>query len=236
MNANSAQRTAVAYTRVSTTEQGQSRHGLDSQYTEIVRWCESNNVKLVDHFVEVASGGLDLTHRTVLASAINVCRETGSMLLVSRLDRFSRSVSFVANSMETFTKQRLKFVSCELGEEVDNFLVHLYASLAEKEKSLIGERTKRGLQAAKAKGKVLGFAGHSDHGKAFFAARCAGRDAIAKAADEFANKLRPIIEPMRKQGMSLEKIANSLNMHQTPTAKGGKWSITSVHRITQRWE
>ena len=51
---------------------------------------------------------------------------------------------------------RVPFIVTALGKDVDNFVLHIYAALAEKERQLISDRTIAGLQAAKAKGKKLG--------------------------------------------------------------------------------
>ena len=51
---------------------------------------------------------------------------------------------------------RVPFLVAELGPEVDPFILHLFAALAEKERALISERTRRALGAAKARGVALG--------------------------------------------------------------------------------
>ena len=51
---------------------------------------------------------------------------------------------------------RVPFLVTELGADVDPFMLHVYAALAEKERALISERTKAALQAVKARGRKLG--------------------------------------------------------------------------------
>jgi DNA invertase Pin-like site-specific DNA recombinase len=51
---------------------------------------------------------------------------------------------------------KVPFVVAELGPDVDPFVLHLFAALAEKERSLISTRTKQALSAAKARGVALG--------------------------------------------------------------------------------
>jgi DNA invertase Pin-like site-specific DNA recombinase len=71
---------------------------------------------------------------------------------VAKLDRLSRDVAFVSGLMA----QKVPFISCELGTDVDPFMLHLFAALAEKERRLISQRTKEALQAAKERGVKLG--------------------------------------------------------------------------------
>ena len=73
-------------------------------------------------------------------------------VLVSKLDRLSRDVAFVAGLMA----QPVRFIVAELGRDADPFMLHLYAALAEKERRLISERTRAALAARKAQGATLG--------------------------------------------------------------------------------
>ena len=71
---------------------------------------------------------------------------------VAKLDQLSRDVHFISGLMA----HRVPFVSCELGSDVDPFVLHLFAALAEKERAMISARTKAALTAAKARGTKLG--------------------------------------------------------------------------------
>jgi DNA invertase Pin-like site-specific DNA recombinase len=64
---------------------------------------------------------------------------------VAKLDRLSRDVHFISGLMA-----RVPFVVAELGPDVDPFILHLFAALAEKERAMISTRTKAALAAAKA--------------------------------------------------------------------------------------
>jgi DNA invertase Pin-like site-specific DNA recombinase len=67
---------------------------------------------------------------------------------VAKLDRFSRDVHFISGLMV----HRVPFVAAELGPDVDPFILHLFAALAEKERAMISRRTKAALAAAKVRG------------------------------------------------------------------------------------
>ena len=74
---------------------------------------------------------------------------------------------------------RVEFVVTSLSRQADPFILHLYAALAEKERALISERTKAGLQAAKRRGQRLGTGAKSKSEIKALAARgaAANRDA-----------------------------------------------------------
>jgi DNA invertase Pin-like site-specific DNA recombinase len=71
---------------------------------------------------------------------------------VAKLDRLSRDVHFISGLMA----HRVPFVVAELGPDVDPFILHLFAALAEKERAMISTRTKAALAAAKARGGGVG--------------------------------------------------------------------------------
>ena len=56
----------------------------------------------------------------------------------ARLDRLSHDVAFVSGLMA----QRVPLIVAELGPNVDPFMLHVYAALAEKKRRMIAERTR----------------------------------------------------------------------------------------------
>ena len=83
--------------------------------------------EIVEEFVEVETGkGAD---------ALETARGKNDPIpvIVSKLDRLSRDVAFVA----TLMTQKFPFIVTELGADADPFMLHLYAALAEKERALI---------------------------------------------------------------------------------------------------
>jgi DNA invertase Pin-like site-specific DNA recombinase len=145
-------------------------------------------------------------------------------LAVAKLDRLSRDVHFISGLMA----QRVPFVVAELGPEVDPFVLHLYAALAEKERAMISRRTKDALRAAKARGVVLGNPRLSEAREAAKASQRA-----AKAGHE-AN-VRPIVEEIKRSGVvTLRAIADALNARGVQTARGGRWHPESVARVLGR--
>lgn len=231
---------AIAYLRVSTKEQGDSKLGLEAQARTIEEFAKANGYEVSSYIEEVASGALGLESRQMLRYAIAQGKKNKCTILVAKLDRLSRDVAFISSLMT----QRIPFVCCDLGADQDPFVLHLYAAFVERERRIIGQRTKAGLASIKQRiteqghyvsraGNVIAALGNPDNIRH---AGSKGRDVVVRQADEFAARLRPTIERMRRDGMSLQAIAKELNLQGTPTARGGTWTAKTVCNLVARWE
>ncbi|MGZ8288197.1 MAG: recombinase family protein [Telluria sp.] len=214
---------AIIYRRVSTSEQGKSGLGLEGQLAALERFCASEGFEVVDGFVDVASGKQAVEDRVGLAGALDAARRLSCPVIVAKLDRLSRDVAFISGLMA----RRVPFIVAELGADVDPFVLHLYASLAEKERQLISERTKAALAAKKASGVVLGNRTNLSD------AQIKGREARELSSVEFSRKMMGHLGNLR-EGMSLNAIAAHLNQMGVPTIRGGKWTAKAVSRV-QEW-
>lgn len=160
----------VAYYRVSTERQGKSGLGLAAQQRKVSEFVAVSG-ELIAEFCDIQSGRVDT--RIELHKALALAKRENAKLIIARLDRFSRRVSFIAQIME----QGIGLVCAEMPHASD-FQLHIFAALAQEEQRLISERTKAALAEAKRRGVVLG---------------SNGRNLAAKnrrAADEFAASLR----------------------------------------------
>ncbi len=145
---------AVAYIRVSTDQQARSGLGLDAQRVAINRFAQAEDITLIGEYVEHYSGkgSNALDRRPELKAALDQARSVDGYVLVSKLDRLSRDVHFISGLMA----HKVPFIVTELGKDVDPFLLHIYAALAEQERKLISQRTKDALARKKAAGFKLG--------------------------------------------------------------------------------
>jgi DNA invertase Pin-like site-specific DNA recombinase len=217
---------AIAYIRVSSKQQGRSGLGLEAQQAAIGAFASAEGFSILQTFTEIETGkGSDaLAKRPHLAAAIKAAkvnavadvpgRYRSIPVIVAKLDRLSRDVHFISGLMA----QRVPFIVCQLGANVDPFMLHIYAALAEKERTMISERTKQALQAAKARGVKLG----SPTTAAL----------LAQRSDTFAETLRPLIAEL--DSLSARAIAAELNARGIPTALGGEWSGRTVLRLIER--
>jgi DNA invertase Pin-like site-specific DNA recombinase len=224
-------RKAVPYYRVSTQGQGKSGLGLEAQREAVRRFAESEGLELVGEFQDVETGkGADaLEKRPKLKAALAKAKLVGGAVIVAKLDRLSRDVAFISGLMA----QKVPFIVAELGPDVDPFMLHVYAALAEKERALISTRTKAALAAAKARGVKLGNPRGAAHLRQYDGK--AGRVAQAEAANERAHALGATIAELKAEGViSANGLARALNDRQIATARGGKWTARAVLNVTAR--
>jgi DNA invertase Pin-like site-specific DNA recombinase len=136
----------VGYARVSTQDQNPALQ-LDALKAA---GCE----KL---FVEKASGAQ--RDRPELSAALDYLR-AGDNLVVWKLDRLARSLKQLIETVELLESRGIGLRS--LTEAIDTttaggkLVFHVFGALAEFERSIIRERTKAGLDAARARGKKGG--------------------------------------------------------------------------------
>jgi DNA invertase Pin-like site-specific DNA recombinase len=219
-------RALIGYVRVSTSQQGRSGLGIEAQREALGRFANSEGFELLRVFVEVETGkGADaLDCRPQLAAALNDARGQRCPVAVARLDRLSRDVHFISGLMA----HRVPFLVAELGTDVDPFILHLFAALAEKERAMIATRTKAALAAAKARGVRLG-------GPKLAEAREAAVLSIKTLADRNAANVLPIIRELQRTGAnSLHQIADALNARGISTPRGGHWYAKSVSNLLAR--
>lgn len=212
----------VIYTRVSTEDQGKSGLGLEAQRRDIDIFLANFSEEpweAIGEFQDILSGKSD--DRPQLAAALKLVRETGAELLIAKLDRLSRKVSFIASIMDD-KRVRLRVASMPFA---DNFQLHIYAALAEQERDFISKRTKAALAIAKEKGRRLG--GLRD-------ATMKRNAAIQEKAAAEARKVMQIVGPLRQSGQTLASIAGTLNDMQVATSRGGQWTAMQVKRVLER--
>lgn len=212
----------VLYRRVSTDEQGKSGLGLDAQQRDFDLFLSvyaGEGSQVVASFVEVHSAADDM--RPQLAAALDVCRRTKATLLVQKLDRLSRRVSFIASLMED---KRLAFKVAQM-PHADKFQLHIYAALAEQERDFISHRTKAALREAKARGVKLGGLRDTTNAR---------NKALSSEAIARAEALRPILAPMASADATLQAMADALQSAGVKTARGGDWTPKQVSRVLER--
>lgn len=201
----------VAYTRVSTEEQGDSRAGLEAQQAAIDAEVSRRGWTLTETFTDVASGKT-LRRRDQLGAALRaLAGGDADALVVAKLDRLSRSVLDFAGIMETASAEGWSVVVLDLGVDTTTpngeLVANIMISMAQWERRIIGERTKNALKAVKARGTHVG--------------RRSGVD---------PETLR-LIKILREDGRSWQKIAERLSESGVDTGQGGQWHAATVRKL-----
>lgn len=211
----------VIYTRVSTKKQGDSGLGLDAQRRDIDLYLATYAevpFEILGEFQDVESGANG--DRPELWRAIDLAERTGATLLIAKLDRLSRKVSFISGLMD---RKRLALTVATM-PHADKFQLHIYAALAEQEREFISLRTKQALAPLKGTGKLGGNRGNIDR----------ANEAARRVADAHAAKVMDTIKPLRDAGLTLQQIADTLNRSGVQTARGGRWYPSTVKNVLKR--
>lgn len=215
----------VAYYRVSTQKQGVSGLGLEAQENTVRQYAARHKAQIIAEFSEVESGRKN--HRPGLLQAINHCKQTGALLVIAKLDRLSRDLAFIVHLQNS----GVKFVACDM-PEANSFTIQIMAAFAQHEASLIAERTKKALEAKRARGWQIG------RNHTFTAEQQAKSvETIKRNARENDNSVRAmyLIENELKRGASLNQIAAKLTEHKYMTAKNSTvWTAKAVSRLAER--
>lgn len=218
----------VAYLRVSTQKQGFSGLGLEAQ-KEIIKNYLHTKIPIAE-FTEVESGRK--TDRPKLKDALALCRTTGATLIVAKLDRLARNVSFLSNLLES----DVDIVFCDF-PQANKMVLHILAAISQYEAELTASRTKAALQAKKARGEKLGNPEHlmDKH-----------EQAIAKSNQTNSNKAKnnpnnkravAFLKVMISQEKSLQEMTNILNSEGFVTAQGCRCRFVpaTVKRLIKRY-
>jgi DNA invertase Pin-like site-specific DNA recombinase len=225
----------VAYYRVSTDRQGRSGLGLEAQQAAVATYLNGGNWRIVAEFTEVESGRK--SDRPELEKALGAARLHRCPLVVSKVDRLTRSVAFLSRLLEANVDVRFADLP-QIEGATGRFLLQQMVAVAELEAGMISARTRAALAAAKRRGKKLGGSRIRTDGRPVVISHTAQKRgaaanrerAVARAAD-----LAPTIAQIRATGAAtLAAIADGLNAAAIPTPRGrGKWSPVQVKRTIE---
>lgn len=209
-----AQRTlgVVAYCRVSTEEQAVSGLGLAAQEDAILRECDRRGLPVVAVHTEAGISAKTLARPALTAALAALDAGEGSILMVAKLDRLTRSVHDATGLMALADQGDWGLVALDAPVDTTTpqgaAMAQVLAVFAELERRLIGERTKAALAIRRSQGVRLG------------RPQSLSADVIER------------IVARRRAGATLSAIARELNDENVPTAQGGKtWYPATIRHI-----
>lgn len=218
----------VAYLRVSTQRQGYSGLGLEAQREIIHNYLGER--KPIFEYVEVESGRKTDKGRPKLKEALSQCRTYGAKLIVAKLDRLARNVSFLSALLDS----DVEIVFCDF-PQANKMVLHILASISQYEAELISTRTRQALAAKKARGCKLGNPEHllDKHKTAIENSNNTNR----KKAEDNPNNKRAVamLRILADQGMTLTEMTEKLNMEGFVTSKGYQFRASQVFVLLKRY-
>lgn len=221
----------ICYYRVSTTKQGRSGLGLEAQRKSVADYLNGGDWNIIEEFTEIESGKKN--QRPKLQEAIELCKATGSTLIVAKIDRLTRDAAFLLNLKDA----GVDFVAADM-PDANRLTVGIMALIAEQEREAISKRTKDALAAAKARGVVLGAYSKSDKTK--YVGGKGTKETALSASQARSQKFReralaklPLLSRYDPEGnLSLRELATIFNANGIATVSGkGSWSANSVRRL-----
>jgi DNA invertase Pin-like site-specific DNA recombinase len=217
----------IAYYRVSTDRQGKSGLGLEGQKAAVEAFARERSAQLLASYTEVESGRN--TGRAELGRALAHARRSRATLVVAKLDRLARNVSFLSALMDS----GVEFLACD-NPHANRLTIHILAAVAEDEARRTSERTKAALAAYKARGGRLGAARPECRTLTDSARRRGSQTAVvARRQQALAayQDIIPLIRELRGAGNSLRVVAARLKDLGHTTRSGKAWTAAQVKRV-----
>ncbi|GAA2828622.1 DNA invertase Pin-like site-specific DNA recombinase [Leucobacter komagatae] len=195
----------IGYLRVSTLGQ---EYGIEAQRAAIAAEAERCGWQ-VEWVEDAGRSGKDIDRPGITYALTQLRSGVADALVVSKLDRLSRSLADFARMLETASKQGWGVVAIDLGIDTTTptgeLVANIMAAVSRWERRMIGQRTKEGLAEAKRRGVKVG----------------RPRSVSPEARDR--------IVQMRREGLSYGAIAKALNDDCVPLPAGGHfWFASSV--------
>lgn len=219
----------VTYYRVSTVGQEQTGLGIEAQRSAVLNYAKGGTI--IAEFTETESGKKN--RRPELLKALELTKKENATLLIAKLDRLSRNVSFIFSLKDA----GINFIACDM-PDANTMTIGIMAVMAQQERELISVRTKAALTELKKKGVKLG-------NPEAFRDKTTQEQAYKKSletrqgnARSNQNNLRAytLIKAQLKNGLNFAQIADELNKGGFKTARGGKFQIIQVQRIIKLYE
>lgn len=215
----------IAYYRVSRKEQGISTLGLLAQKSSVEKYVSGQEGIILNEYTEIETG-TNKRERIEIHKAIQQAKSEGAVLVIAKLDRLARNVSFVSSLMDA----GIEFLAVDM-PSANNFTIHIFSALAEQEAMLISTRTKQALAELKKKGVVLGSPKNLTDN-----AREQGVKTIKENAinNDRNRQAQSVITSCKEKGMSYRQIAEYLNQLNFKTRYGNQFMAPTVHQLHRR--
>lgn len=224
----------VGYVRVSTEHQSDGGVSLEAQRTKLEAYALALDLELVAIEEDAGLSAKTLARPALQRALAMLDAGTAEGLLVTKLDRLTRSVRDLGELVERYFASKYSLLS--VSDSIDTrsaagrLVLNVLASVAQWEREATGERTRDALAHLRASGVQLGgMALGWEHGDETDAQ---GRRVIREVEDDGATIKRILV--LRAEGLTLRAIAARLTAEGRRTKRGGKWAAETVRLVLDR--
>lgn len=224
----------VGYVRVSTEKQASEGVSLAAQEAKLRAYCLAMDLDLVAVEVDEGVSAKSLNREGLAKALARIDAGEASGLIVTKLDRLTRSVRDLGALVECYFGKRADLLS--LADSIDTrtaagrLVLNVLVSVAQWEREATGERTSDALAHLKAAGVKLG-------GEAFGWVRSESRDdegrRIVEAVEAEVSAIERVFA-LKAEGLSLRAIAAQLEAEGIATKRGGRWQAETVRKVLAR--
>ena len=229
------QRKAIAYTRVSTSEQAISELSLEAQHREVIIQAKLSDVTIVQVLTDKDESASTL-NRPVMSELLTHI-ESGRIdaVIISKLDRLTRRIKDFKSLLQRMKKakragggQGVDLISSaeslDTGSDTGQIVINIMDSVSQWDREVIGERTSAILQDLKAQGKSTGNPNYGFE---------AGEDGKLIENEQEQAVLQRVAE-LRAEGKSWARVASTLTGAGIRTRRGTAFSRQGLSKIAKR--
>ncbi|MEM4260217.1 MAG: recombinase family protein [Candidatus Woesearchaeota archaeon] len=151
---------AALYIRVSTEEQAKQGVSLSAQEEALRNYCKTYSYEVYQVYKDEGKSAKDIKHRPAMIQLLKDAElKKFDIILIYKLDRFSRSLKDLILTIEKLKKWGIDFISLQDRIETTSasgkLMFHIISSFAEFERDIIGERTKFGMEEKARRGAII---------------------------------------------------------------------------------
>ncbi len=229
------QRKAIAYTRVSASEQAISDLSLESQQREVIAYAERSGVVIVSVLSDKDESASSLNRPAMSELLTHIDSGRIDAVIISKLDRLTRRIKDFMSLLQRMRKaQRAgggegidlisSAESLDTGSATGQIVINIMDSVSQWDREVIGERTSAVLQELRAQGKSTG---NPNYGYE------AGEGGKLIENEQEQAVLHRVAE-LRAEGKSWAKVASTLTGAGVRTRRGTAFSRQGLSTIAKR--
>ena len=242
---------AAIYVRVSTMNQV-DRDSLKTQEERLTAFCKANEYEVHRVYKDAGISAKDTNRPALEELMLDMKAGVVDVVVVTKLDRITRSIKDFISLLEIFTETNVQFNSLaenfDTGSAMGRFALNLLVLVAQLEREITAERVATDMRHRAIKGKWNGGVvphGYRTQGLLLKNFKTDGLDqasALAKATELCPESRKLFIDPVEAEMIrwiydtftktnSIRKTTHLINAKGTKTRRGALWATSSIHRI-----